>query len=107
LKLLASYGSCAVAYSGGVDSAVVAKAARLALGDAAVLVTGDSAALADGELDAARELAELIGARHVVVSTNEFANPRYIAPSGRIAVITARPNCMRRSETWPPRSEST
>jgi uncharacterized protein len=79
LQLVASYGSCAVAFSGGVDSAVVAKAARLALGDGAVLVTGDSSALAGGELDAARELAELIGARHVVVSTNEFGNPKYVA----------------------------
>ena len=39
LRTLAGYGSCAVAFSGGVDSAVVAKAAQLALGDAAVLVT--------------------------------------------------------------------
>ncbi len=65
LRLLASYGRCAVAFSGGVDSAVVAKAARLALGDDAVLVTGDSSALATGELQAARDLAELIGSpRH-------------------------------------------
>jgi uncharacterized protein len=79
LRTLAGYGSCAVAFSGGVDSAVVAKAAQLALGDASVLVTGDSAAMADGELDAARDLAERIGARHVVVPTEEFANPQYVA----------------------------
>ena len=54
LALIASYGSCAVAYSGGVDSAVVAKAAQLALGDAAVAVTGVSASLAEGELDDGR-----------------------------------------------------
>ena len=74
-----SYGSCAVAFSGGVDSAVVAKAAQLALGDAAVLVTGNSAALAEGELEAARDLAALIGVRHVIVRTEEFANPDYVA----------------------------
>ncbi len=51
LTLIASYGSCAVAYSGGVDSAVVAKAAHVALGDAAVAATGVSASLAEGELD--------------------------------------------------------
>ena len=46
--------SCAVAFSGGIDSTVVAKAAQLALGNAAVAVTGTSASLADGELDEAR-----------------------------------------------------
>jgi len=79
LRLLADYGSCAVAFSGGVDSAVVAKAARLAVGDAAVVVTGSSAALAQGELETARELAKLIGVRHVVVPTEEFSNPSYVA----------------------------
>jgi pyridinium-3,5-biscarboxylic acid mononucleotide sulfurtransferase len=79
LTLMSSYGSCAVAFSGGVDSAVVAKAAQLALGDAAVLVTGTSAAMAAGELVAARELAESIGVRHVIVPTEEFANPNYVA----------------------------
>jgi pyridinium-3,5-biscarboxylic acid mononucleotide sulfurtransferase len=79
LAVLADYESCAVAFSGGVDSAVVAKAARLALGERVVLVTGTSAALADGELDAARRLSELIGVRHVEIATEEFANPSYVA----------------------------
>jgi uncharacterized protein len=79
LGLLTDFGSCAVAFSGGVDSAVVAKAARLALADKVVLVTGASAALANGELETARELAALIGARHVEIATEEFANPDYVA----------------------------
>jgi uncharacterized protein len=79
LALLKGYESCAVAFSGGVDSAVVAKAAQLALGIGAVAVTGTSAALATGELDEARELAALIGIRHVVLATEEFANPEYVA----------------------------
>jgi pyridinium-3,5-biscarboxylic acid mononucleotide sulfurtransferase len=77
LALLASYGSCAVAYSGGVDSAVVAKAAQLALGDAAVAVTGVSASLAEGELEQATALAKLIGVRHEHLATDEVANPAY------------------------------
>src|SRR3954447_3782230 len=81
LDLLRSYGSCAVAFSGGVDSAVVAKAAQLALDQAAVAVTGTSAALADGEAEAARALAALIGIRHLVIGTEEFANPAYVANS--------------------------
>jgi uncharacterized protein len=57
----------------------VAKAAQLALGVRAVLVTGTSAAMAEGELDAAWKLAELIGVRHVVIPTEEFANASYVA----------------------------
>jgi uncharacterized protein len=79
LDLLRGYGSCAVAFSGGVDSAVVAKAAQLALGENAVAVTGTSAALAAGELEAATRLATLIGVRHVVIPTEEFGNPDYLA----------------------------
>lgn len=78
LSLLTSYGRCAVAFSGGVDSAVVAKAAHVALGDNALAVTGVSASLAAGELDDARQLAELIGIRHEVLTTNEFATTAYV-----------------------------
>ncbi len=84
LDLLRSYQSCAVAFSGGVDSAVVAKAAHLALGDRAVAVTGTSASLAAGELDEARELAREIGIRHEILSTAEFADPNYTSnPANR------------------------
>jgi uncharacterized protein len=79
LGILAGQGRCAVAFSGGVDSAVVAKAAQLALADQAIAVTGASDALAAGELEAARELAVQIGIRHVVISTDEFSNPLYVA----------------------------
>jgi uncharacterized protein len=79
LATFAEYGSCAVAFSGGVDSAVVAKAASLALVDNVVLVTGTSAAMAAGELEAARALAVLLGVRHVEVATEEFDNPNYVA----------------------------
>jgi pyridinium-3,5-biscarboxylic acid mononucleotide sulfurtransferase len=78
LAALRSLGSCAVAFSGGVDSAVVAKAASLALGTDAVAVTGVSASLAEGELEAAQELAAMIGIRHVVVQTDEFSSADYL-----------------------------
>jgi uncharacterized protein len=66
-----------VAFSGGVDSAVVAKAAQLALGDAALAVTGVSPSLASGELEAAQALADLIGIRHQIIATSEFASADY------------------------------
>jgi pyridinium-3,5-biscarboxylic acid mononucleotide sulfurtransferase len=81
LALLRGFESCAVAFSGGVDSAVAAKAARLALGDRAVAVTGVSASLADGELDEARDVARLIGIRHEELPTDEFSNASYLANS--------------------------
>jgi uncharacterized protein len=81
LAALRGYGTCAVAFSGGIDSTVVAKAAQLALGERAVAVTGTSASLAEGELDEARRLAELIGIRHQIINTDEFANPDYLRNS--------------------------
>lgn len=77
VALIRQLESCAVAFSGGVDSAVVAKAAQLALGERAVAVTGTSASLAEGELEEAEQLAEQIGIRHVVMATGEFDNPHY------------------------------
>lgn len=77
LASLARLESCAVAFSGGVDSAVVAKAAALALGAKAVAVTGTSASLASGEREQAEALARLIGIRHVVIDTRELASADY------------------------------
>ena len=78
VRHLTDYRACTVALSGGVDSAVVAKAAYLALGDHAQAVTADSASLAEGELDQARRTAALIGIRHRVIQTREFTNPEYL-----------------------------
>jgi uncharacterized protein len=77
LATIRSYGPCAVAFSGGVDSAVVAKAAKLAVGDQALAVTGASFSLASDELDQASQLAALIGIRHEVIETQEFSSDQY------------------------------
>lgn len=78
LALVREFGSCAVALSGGVDSAVVAQAVFLALGDKSVAVTGQSDSLASGELDEAQAVARHIGIRHEVIATGEFNNPAYL-----------------------------
>ncbi len=84
LEQLRCYRSCAVAFSGGVDSSLLAKAAHLALGDRAVAVTGASASLAKGELEAAQQLAREIGIRHEVLATDEFNDSNYTAnPANR------------------------
>ncbi len=78
LSVLRSYGSVAVAFSAGVDSTVVAKAAQIALGDRAIALTAVSPSLAAGELDEAKSLAALIGIRHEIVETTEFQNTDYL-----------------------------
>jgi len=82
LELLRGYGRVAVAFSGGVDSALVAKAAALACGDQAIAVTAVSPSLASGELEIAQRVAAEIGIRHEVISTEEFSVPGYQANAG-------------------------
>jgi uncharacterized protein len=82
LAVLRALGSAAVAFSGGIDSTVVARAAVLALGDRAVAVTADSASVPRAELDDARQLAEVIGIRHRIVATEEFRDPNYLRNDG-------------------------
>ena len=77
-----SYGPVAVAYSGGVDSAVVAKAAYEAWGSQAVAVTAVSPSLAGIERTIAREEAERIGIRHIEISTDEFSRDEYRRNAG-------------------------
>ncbi|MEM8947048.1 MAG: ATP-dependent sacrificial sulfur transferase LarE [Planctomycetota bacterium] len=75
---IAELPSCLIAFSGGVDSAVVTKAAQLALGDQAIAITGVSSSLADGELSLARRTARAIGIRHEMLDTNEFSKTGYL-----------------------------
>ena len=82
LDILKKYGRVAVAFSGGVDSAVVAKAAALAVGEKAVAVTAVSPSLASGELSLAKKLAKQIGIRHEVMKTDEFTVEGYRRNAG-------------------------
>jgi len=72
-------GSVIVAYSGGVDSAVVLAVAAQELGDRVLGVTGLSPSMALGEADAAAATARAVGARHETIETAEFDDDRYRA----------------------------
>ncbi len=78
-ELLAGFGRCLVAYSGGVDSAFLLAEAHDVLGERAVGVTARSASLPAEEYRDAVELAQSIGARHETIDTAELADPRYSA----------------------------
>lgn len=76
-NIIGKYDSALVAFSGGVDSTFLAKAAAMVLGERVLLVTAISCTYPVSELETAKRLATELGLRHQVVVSEEIDIPGF------------------------------
>ena len=77
IELLKSYQSVAVAFSGGVDSSVLAKATQIALGDKSIAITAVSELITTNEISDAKKVAKLIGIKHELFTVDDLADKKF------------------------------
>ncbi|HWH79427.1 MAG TPA: ATP-dependent sacrificial sulfur transferase LarE [Candidatus Binatus sp.] len=77
IRNLSASDGLLVAFSAGVDSTFVLKAAHMAIGTRAIALTATSPTVPPGELDAAKEFTTSLGCRHIVLDSHELTNPSF------------------------------
>jgi len=78
-EIFAPMRSVIVAFSGGVDSTFVLKVAYDTIGDRVLALTTTSPTMPDEDRESALAMAQVIGARHLIVESNELEIPGYSA----------------------------
>ena len=76
-ELLREHSGLLVAFSAGVDSTFLLKAAHMTLGERAVALTASSPSAPPGEISAAKQFAQSLGCRHIVLDSHELDNPNF------------------------------
>jgi pyridinium-3,5-biscarboxylic acid mononucleotide sulfurtransferase len=76
-SLLREQDGLLVAFSAGVDSTLLLKAAHMVLGDRTIALTASSPTAPPGDIDAAKEFARRLGCRHIVIDSHEMSNPSF------------------------------
>jgi uncharacterized protein len=76
-QILSETDRLLVAFSAGVDSTFLLKAAHMTIGERAIALTASSPTVPPGELEAAKNFADSLGCRHIVIDSHELTHPSF------------------------------